>query len=836
MPMPPHGRTFLRVESLETRETPAALVAETFEDARFPYLPGGWQQWASNNQEYYGLTRTAATSGTQALAIYGNTNLQSRFWNSTSLGGNVTVWANIKADTIVPVTAFARGQNLNATTASYVGVAVGRGGAIQLRESRNGTEATIVGVTPTEPVNTDWLRLSFTLIGESAMVRLQRIDDGRFLNSRGGWQVDPADVIQANVTVRAANGSIGLSRGTGPYGTIYVDDVAGIPIGEDIGATVPAGTVPPPVPNITEAATVQKYSHIRLAQLAYNGTPITDFEKKLLQNSLDLIVPNPKFLGTLEQASATTPKLIYSNVSNLYQTLLTDWLSYADRTGSPREAAFYHVQRATAFTGSSPSSQPVTWFWNVSRSSATGDTDLTANARGGRTTGATFGGAGEAVNIGYTDKFRELNVKLVRGAKADWSGVWEYATANGWKTLSIQTDGTGTLRNDGTIVFDPPADWVTTRTSPTASLYTIRFRTTTGTATTAPEAKTLFGRDYVNSAGTAKGTIPAFDSAADLDRDGYLKDSEYAKRRHGLDARFNYESRLFYPYYGQMRFVVNPASSTIKNWATEYHARQLAENPLADGLFLDNANGKLPFAGTPVLEPTATFSTDTAALIATVRNGIGGKLLLANTSGARTEANAVTKAAGIAFEEFAIRPTEANWTQVGDLANLIGQRLAAGNTSVVIDSHPGSTAMIDPRTLMGVLSYYYLIADPQRTYLMFHGGVAPAASWQQKWTPAAAINVGKPTGTLTTFATGTDPQNAALQYRVLSREYADALVLFKPRSYTLRKGTGTTNDATATTHVLNGSYRELRADGTLGPTVRQVTLRNGEGAVMMKVK
>ena len=61
----------------------------------------------------------------------------------------------------------------------------------------------------------------------------------------------------------------------------------------------------------------------------------------------------------------------------------------------PREAAFYHVQRATAFTGSSPSSQPVNWFWNVSR----GDTDLTANARGGRTAGVSFGGAGEAVNI-----------------------------------------------------------------------------------------------------------------------------------------------------------------------------------------------------------------------------------------------------------------------------------------------------------------------------------------------------------------------------------------------------------------------------------------------------
>lgn len=829
MRTPPLGRSYLRFESLEARETPAAFVSETFEVTKYPFLPANWQQWASNGEEYYGLSRTAATSGTNSLAIYGNNNLTSRAWNTTSLSGNLTVWANVRADAIEPVTVFSRGQNLNAPTASYVGVAVGRGGSIALRETRNGTETSIASLTPKEPVTAGWLRLSYSLVGDAANVRVQRSDDGRYLNSAGAWQVGAVDAILASVTVRADNGMIGIGRGKGVYGTVYVDDVAATSIADQIFVPQPVPVpVSPPAPSVVDTLAGQKYSHIRIAQLAYHGTPITDFEKTLLKNSVDLVVPNPLYLGTLEQASAGTPKLIYSNVSNLYQTLLTDWLSYADRTGSPREAAFYHVQRATAFSGSSPSSQPVNWFWNVSR----GDTDLTANARGGRITGVAFGGAGEAVNIGYTDKFRELNVKLVRGAQAGWSGVWEYVTANGWKTLSTLSDGTNALRKDGTITFEPPADWAPNRTS----LYAIRFRTTTGTAAMAPEAKTLFGRDYVNAAGTDKGTIPAFDSAADLDRDGYLNDSEYAKRRLGLDARFHYESRLFYPYYGQMRFVVNPTSTAIKNWASAYEAKQLAENPLADGVFLDNANGKLPFAGTPVLEATATFGTETASLIAAVRNGIGGKLLLANTSGARTEANAVTQAAGIAFEEFAIRPTEANWTQVGDLADLIGQRLAAGNTSVVIDSQPGSTAPTDPRTLMGVLSYYYLVGDPQKTYLMFYGGVSPAASWQQKWTPAAAVSVGKPIGTMNTFASGADPQNAALQYRVLAREYADALVLFKPRSYTLGKGTGTTDNATATTHVLNGNYRELRADGTLGPIVRQVTLRNGEGAVMMKVK
>jgi hypothetical protein len=96
------------------------------------------------------------------------------------------------------------------------------------------------------------------------------------------------------------------------------------------------------------------------------------------------------------------------------------------------------------------------------------------------------------------------------------------------------------------------------------------------------------------------------------------------------------------------------------------------------------------------------------------------------------------------------------------------------------------------------------------------------------------VNVGLPTAAMTTFATGKDPQNASLTYKVYSRSYGNALVLYKPRSYTAGVGTGTTDDATATTHALNGSYRAVNADGTLGPVITQITLRNGEGAVLIK--
>jgi len=56
----------------------------------------------------------------------------------------------------------------------------------------------------------------------------------------------------------------------------------------------------------------------------------------------------------------------------------------------------------------------------------------------------------------------------------------------------------------------------------------------------------------------------------------------------------------------------------------------------------------------------------------------------------------------------------------------------------------------------------------------------------------------------------------------------------KPISFAAGQGAGTTADATVTTHQLNGNYRVLNADGTLGPIVTSINLRNGEGVTLMK--
>jgi Hypothetical glycosyl hydrolase family 15 len=728
---------------------------------------------------------------------------------------------------------------------------------------------------PFTKIPTAWLSVQYTLAGDRLAVTVQRSDTRQYLTSAGGWQTNPTEAIAASVAVRGS-GQAGIGRLPGDYGTAYVDDFQVAPIAAPVvppvvpPVVVPPVVVSPPVvppvvvsppvvppvvvppvappsiPPVSPTPTGQNYSHIRLAQLAYDSTNVGNFEKQLAANSIDLIVPNPKFLGTFEEVASDSAKFIYSNASNLYLNLLSSWIAYAERTGADREAAFYHVAQATPFTGNSPSAQPVNWLWSVARSAVNGTgaiTDLTSHARAGRNIGVTFGGTGEAITIGQLDRFGELNFTMSRSKQVGWSGVWEYVAATDasgkptvWKSLPVTVDGTNGLARNGQITFDPPKDWVASaQPGGTGRLYSLRLRTTTGTAAQAPEAKSIFGRDYVGAKGKTSGTIPAFDYASDRDGDGYLNDREYGFRKAGFDARFVHETRLFYPYYGQMRFVANPSDTAYRDWSAEYHAGLLAAAPNADGVFLDNASGRVPFES-PVRESTANFTANSAAVVDAIRARLGGKALVANTAGGRTDANAITNSAGIAYEEFLLRPNAANWSQVVDVANIVNGRLASNPVaSVILDSLPGSTAnMTDPRTQLGALSYYYLLADPQRTYFMIWGGYSPSAAWSQKWIPAAATDIGKPVGAMGVFAEGKDPQNAKLTYKVYSRQYENALVLFKPVSYLLGQGTGTTANATATTHQLNGNYRELRADGSLGAVVRQITLRNGEGAVLVK--
>jgi hypothetical protein len=659
---------------------------------------------------------------------------------------------------------------------------------------------------------------------------------------------DNAGVVRASLAV---DGALRSSVATGPYRlsldtttmsngthtlTVLAYDAAGNVGSADVTVTIQnAGALPQPV-------IPQHLPHIRIAELAYAGTPLDSTAADLLKNSVDLVFPDPQNVSAISALAPKTPQLLYTNLSTVYGSLLTDWNAYADARGIPREGAFYHVTAATPYTGGSPSSQPVEWFGSVAVGAGGSWSDVTAAARRTAAGGVTFGGPGQSVVVGYGEQFREINVALLSGAARGWQATVEYPTqvdASGnptaWAPLNLVTDSTAGLWRTGQLLFAPPADWQSASINGSARLYYVRFRTTS--AGTAPLAADILAEDYTNAGNGTSGVIPAFDYAADANHDGYLSDAEFVHAAAGKTARFAYQSRALYGSYGEMRFATNPSSSSFQGWAINYLARVLGQYPLASGLFVDNSNDVAPVSAGAVVESVSTYSADYAALLNAVARSIAPNWLVANTVSGGVSADPLVSQNTGYFEEFALRPLSGSYQQFEDLAALVAHRAALQSPApyAILDALPAGGSPTDPRTQIAALAEYYLLADPSRTFLDPFGGNAPATSWSQHFFNAITYNVGQPVGTWSILANGADPSDQSMAYRVYQRQYSNALVLYKPLSSTANaSATGATSDNTATTHQLGGTYRALQADGTLGLPVTSITLRNGEGAILIK--
>jgi hypothetical protein len=148
------------------------------------------------------------------------------------------------------------------------------------------------------------------------------------------------------------------------------------------------------------------------------------------------------------------------------------------------------------------------------------------------------------------------------------------------------------------------------------------------------------------------------------------------------------------------------------------------------------------------------------------------------------------------------------------------------------------------RGKMLTLGLYYLVHN-KHTYYMYesaaNGYPTHVSTWS--WNPAAQYDVGQPdvipsgavdfeskpnTKEHWVFASGPDPVNGALTYRVLARRFTNALVLVK-----LLPAGSTIDNASITTHALDGTYGVLQVDGLIGPSVTQASIRNNEALILI---
>jgi hypothetical protein len=176
---------------------------------------------------------------------------------------------------------------------------------------------------------------------------------------------------------------------------------------------------------------------------------------------------------------------------------------------------------------------------------------------------------------------------------------------------------------------------------------------------------------------------------------------------------------------------------------------------------------------------------------------------------------------------------------------IIRQTRAGGRRVIGARDFSNGTVGTD-RAKLFTLGLYYLLHNAY-TYYMYeatpgtHAVPAHISTWG--WNPAVEFDVGVPDYLPATavdfeskrntrehwvFAAGPDPYLPTLTYRVLARRFTHALVLVK-----MLPAGSVDDDRSITVHPLGGSYRPLRADGTLGSPVTQAVIRNNEALILI---
>ena len=767
------------------------LQAQRFDSTPTGRLPDGWLQWSSRPDG------SAQVGWDQTLQLNGQSTTVTRAWLNRAMPADVQVSSSINVDGVAPTQVLARGQNLGTAAPSYYAASVSRGLNVQLLRVVNGQQTVLGQVQSRDYVSGQWIQVSLVAKGTDLRVQVFRTDTSQYLQANGTWGLAPAWALARTDAALTKGGLTGLVRGAGSANAVGVDNfiVTSPPARWDEGNPIPTrqdkptNTPPPPTdpgspPTLPPSTgggggtgttpanpalppVPRNLPWIRLAELAYYGTPLTDFEKNLLKNDVDLVIPNLAYLDEIAKISPDTPQFLYTNVSNIYLSLLTDWLAYADSHGIGRENAFYHVTEATPFAGASASSVAVAQFWSVFRNNADGTAVNATSAA--HTPGATvaLAGAGGSLNIGYTEKFREIDVGVRTAGAGGWAGRLEYVTAvdsqgrpTAWATLPLLQDGTAGFRRSGTVTFDPPSNWVAATLNGSDRLFYVRVRTTSSGGT-APVLSSLLSADYTNSRGGSGGTIPAFDATADKNHDGYLNDAEYAARKPGMNARFAYQSRLTYPNYGPNRFATDVSNAAFRAWVADYNARFMKSAPQATGVFVDNSSGKLDVDPASVQEALGSYAADYGSLLGSLNAQFSksGRWLIANTGGAGTSTDPIIKNGVSYLQEFALRPMSSNYVQFEDLVASLAydRKLSGGKAYEILDSLPTGGDPADPRTQLATLAQYYLLADPNLSFLLMNGGAEPSSGWARHWTDAIKYNVGKPTSAEYVYATGAGP-------------------------------------------------------------------------------
>jgi len=289
------------------------------------------------------------------------------------------------------------------------------------------------------------------------------------------------------------------------------------------------------------------------------------------------------------------------------------------------------------------------------------------------------------------------------------------------------------------------------------------------------------------------------------------------------------------------RWVVNPGDPGLRAYQID---RYRALTAGSSGAFLDEFGGNLQGAGKASDEypSRSAYFASLTELVSAIRQAITPKLLLMNIA---EYWNPIDSMLAVAAGAVQLERTNfpfgdhlvPRWSEIDHL-------LASGvyvefvsfwsYTDWVHGPHafptlsPGMYSSVVERGQIAQLASYYMVVPQDAHRLWFDQQNMWNVRPDSVWMPAIEYDIGHPTGGRRVIASGVDPRGQ--HYRVFARDFDRALVLIRPGSDWRPQVYG---DDTGVDIKLPAPMRLLRRDGTLGPAVTAVTLRNVEAAILI---
>ncbi len=252
-------------------------------------VPAGWSSWTQTGVGAFQVAGPTPPNTANGFASNGPSNAAARAWFNTQSFDDVQFSASVYLDGLVPGQLLVRGQNLNSASPSYYAVSITRGLDVQLLRVINGTTTVLATIDSAAYLSNLWVTVGLQVQADTLEVFVSRPDTGQYLTASGGWQTGQTAALSATDDA-LTSGYIGVNRPASYTGRVLFTNLSLVNLNDASGSS------PPPDPPSTTTTTsggsgtsasstgVEHYPYIRVAELAYYGTPIGNNEIDLLRS------------------------------------------------------------------------------------------------------------------------------------------------------------------------------------------------------------------------------------------------------------------------------------------------------------------------------------------------------------------------------------------------------------------------------------------------------------------------------------------------------------------------------------------------------------------------